>query len=222
MIFRFKLNVLYITIVLTMRLGFEIDLGNQWNEGQRQQRLCSASMLRSLRLITLPLNLSVDKMIRNEKVFFYRRVVIVLVDRQLVAGQSIIEMDSLLFTLVSIIAIVSTWILFRKRSNLPAKLLGPRPWPIIGNTLELVGGYDGRISVSFVPNLLFCYGFLIALSNDPSWNVKLLINRSFSDVLRVFYEKWRKKYGEIYRVWIGSRSHVVISSPELIEVWFNE
>ncbi|KZS08909.1 Uncharacterized protein APZ42_027005 [Daphnia magna] len=36
-------------------------------------------------------------------------------------------------------------------------------------------------------------------------------------VLRIFQETWTKKYGEIYRIFLGSHCYVAISSPELLE-----
>ena len=36
--------------------------------------------------------------------------------------------------------------------------------------------------------------------------------------VRVVQEKWPNIYGEIYRIFIGRKIYVVISSPELVEV----
>ena len=41
-------------------------------------------------------------------------------------------------------------------------------------------------------------------------------------MLHTLLEKWPEMYGEIYRFFIGSRSVVVLSAPELAEVFFKE
>ena len=37
-------------------------------------------------------------------------------------------------------------------------------------------------------------------------------------VLRKIHEHWATKYGEIFRIFIGSKIYLIVSSPELIEV----
>ena len=39
-----------------------------------------------------------------------------------------------------------------------------------------------------------------------------------SVVLRQIHEYWATKYGEIFRIFIGSKIYLIVSSPELIEV----
>ena len=45
---------------------------------------------------------------------------------------------------------------------------------------------------------------------------------SYLVMLHTLLEKWPEMYGEIYRFFIGSRSVVVLSAPELAEVFFKE
>ena len=39
-----------------------------------------------------------------------------------------------------------------------------------------------------------------------------------SDVLEVFHKRWPNEYGDIYRVFVGTKAYVVVSSCELAEV----
>jgi len=39
-----------------------------------------------------------------------------------------------------------------------------------------------------------------------------------SDALEVFHKRWPNEYGDIYRVFVGTKAYVVVSSCELAEL----
>nr|QST15018.1 CYP4AP5 protein [Diaphanosoma celebensis] len=71
------------------------------------------------------------------------------------------------------------WCKFSKFGRLINRLPGPKPLPLVGSALQVVGGCDV--------------------------------------LLAKLHEQWPIQYGELYRVFIGSKVYVVASAPELIE-----
>nr|QST15019.1 CYP4AP6 protein [Diaphanosoma celebensis] len=90
-----------------------------------------------------------------------------------------------IFLLVPIAAVAAwyLWFYTSKWTTLINRIPGPKPWPIVGNALDLVGGH------------------------------KVILN--------AFSKKWVSAYGDIYRIFIGFRPNVVVTSPELLEPIFN-
>ncbi|KAI9563274.1 hypothetical protein GHT06_010732 [Daphnia sinensis] len=84
--------------------------------------------------------------------------------------------------LILLLALLGWWIYIHTSPFHVAvsRIPGPRFYlPVLGNTLEVVGGLD--------------------------------------HIIRMFQETWTKKYGEIYRIFLGSHCYIAISSPELLE-----
>nr|QST15014.1 CYP4AP1 protein [Diaphanosoma celebensis] len=90
---------------------------------------------------------------------------------------SIVLSVLLIFTFLSL----SWWLWFKcsSRCQLVNECPGPRPIPLLGNALEMLGGCDV--------------------------------------LLRKIHVEWASKYGKIFRLFIGSKIYVVVSSPELVE-----
>merc|ERR1712071_606672 len=99
---------------------------------------------------------------------------------QLTMSSDWIILAAAFVSLISLIALLQ-WI-YRKTSPFHTavnRIPGPIPLPIVGNSFDLLGGFD--------------------------------------HILETMQIKWPEKYGEIYRVFIGSTCHICITSPELLE-----
>lgn len=79
---------------------------------------------------------------------------------------------------------------------------GPPPLPLVGNALELIGGFDRNTTKHFYFYFYCVLNYLYTIA----------------DVFKTIWETWPSKYGEIYCTYIGSLCNVNISSPELAEV----
>lgn len=78
---------------------------------------------------------------------------------------------------------------------------GPRPLPLFGNALLLLGGFDRNY---------LCV---------PVWNIFILLRLWFKiGVLQLMHVDWPLAYGEIFVTYIGSVCNVNITSPELMKV----
>ncbi len=79
---------------------------------------------------------------------------------------------------------------------------GPPTVPLLGSIMEVVNvNLRGKLA-------------LAVANGDASADVG---NRC-AEYLQIVHVRWVRSYGDIYKVWIGHRPVVILSSPQLMEV----
>lgn len=82
-------------------------------------------------------------------------------------------------------------------------LPGPDALPFLGNFMDLNVDHDGVFIIT-----------LVMLKQSSIW---IRFGILFLEYLKIVHFDWIKKYGAIYRLWLGHPA-VLISSPEFMEV----